>query len=713
MGIRHSHVAGGANDPTKEVSRDRWNQDHLIDGELLLGGLATDPVAPVDGAIWLNTTTGEIKFRSNGATVVPDSQRFPITDAAPTTATLIANAALIKTSAVPLRAIMGRNYTTATDGAAVLNAAIADLSAAGLAITDPDNMAVSVGSVINLQSNMQLLLGPNTTFIRTWAGVGTGQPMFYHTNHAAGGAISNVRWRGGRIAAYDPGITGVVFRFFADASVFSGLRIDGYRSGQAFLFGGTDLILSDIKAVSDDTNTGGDGAFRMLRGNRVTVFGCTAICSDDCFQFVPNTGVASGPLFGLSIVDSQYVGCHGLSRNARLCIAAVAAGSGPQTPSRLQRLTFSSVKGSAPQGIVVACDTGDGTVDQVDDISFLQVNLQGVGTPADLGSTSSSVWGDAVYDRAVGRVNFTNCTVEGATKDYGLDLNAKGGRVTIQSSFFAGDTNALRIRAPNMTVRTNASVFSTQSGAGAGRQPILVTPAATNLRLAIEGMVARGVPTGLPAIQVSGVGSFVDLRSLQVERATAATDVRAVQGVSGVSMYLNRESLSGDIDNTTVGSISAFTRITSNSNVPFGAAIVNNTATATFLLSELGQFVVDDSAIPGARTHSISLTGAAKGDRIRWYRGVTSAGVLTVRSAGGANLADLTAAGQWVDVLFDGTAWVAIGQWPPIFPASIASSPAMRIPHGVAPTTPTDGDIWTTTAGLFVRINGVTVGPLT
>ena len=36
----------------------------------------------------------------------------------------------------------------------------------------------------------------------------------------------------------------------------------------------------------------------------------------------------------------------------------------------------------------------------------------------------------------------------------------------------------------------------------------------------------------------------------------------------------------------------------------------------------------------------------------------------------------------------------------------------MRIPHGTAPTSPTNGDVWTTTAGIFVRINNATVGPL-
>lgn len=43
--------------------------------------------------------------------------------------------------------------------------------------------------------------------------------------------------------------------------------------------------------------------------------------------------------------------------------------------------------------------------------------------------------------------------------------------------------------------------------------------------------------------------------------------------------------------------------------------------------------------------------------------------------------------------------------------AAVAGS-GFRLPHGTAPNSPTNGDMWTTTAGLFVRINGATVGPL-
>ena len=45
---------------------------------------------------------------------------------------------------------------------------------------------------------------------------------------------------------------------------------------------------------------------------------------------------------------------------------------------------------------------------------------------------------------------------------------------------------------------------------------------------------------------------------------------------------------------------------------------------------------------------------------------------------------------------FDGTRFIA---------------PLLSIPHGSAPNSPVNGDIWTTTAGLYARINGATIGP--
>jgi hypothetical protein len=50
---------------------------------------------------------------------------------------------------------------------------------------------------------------------------------------------------------------------------------------------------------------------------------------------------------------------------------------------------------------------------------------------------------------------------------------------------------------------------------------------------------------------------------------------------------------------------------------------------------------------------------------------------------------------------------------PPIMATPSTSIASIRLPHGVAPTAPTNGDMWTTTAGLFAQINGGTAGPYT
>lgn len=43
---------------------------------------------------------------------------------------------------------------------------------------------------------------------------------------------------------------------------------------------------------------------------------------------------------------------------------------------------------------------------------------------------------------------------------------------------------------------------------------------------------------------------------------------------------------------------------------------------------------------------------------------------------------------------------------------STTTNAGFRLGHGSAPASPVNGDVWTTTAGMYVRINGVTVGPL-
>ena len=48
--IKHAYVATGVNDDTKQVSKNRWNEDHVIDTEIDLPVIAS-PAAPPDGML--------------------------------------------------------------------------------------------------------------------------------------------------------------------------------------------------------------------------------------------------------------------------------------------------------------------------------------------------------------------------------------------------------------------------------------------------------------------------------------------------------------------------------------------------------------------------------------------------------------------------------------------------------------------------------------
>jgi len=102
-----------------------------------------------------------------------------------------------------------------------------------------------------------------------------------------------------------------------------------------------------------------------------------------------------------------------------------------------------------------------------------------------------------------------------------------------------------------------------------------------------------------------------------------------------------------------------------------------------------------------------------------------AAGALISTATLGANYPDklvITTIGRAAPIYFgtnntlaltlDGTTQAATFAGTVIAPAATASLAPLRIPHGTAPTSPTNGDMWTTTAGLYIRINGATVGPL-
>jgi len=97
-------------------------------------------------------------------------------------------------------------------------------------------------------------------------------------------------------------------------------------------------------------------------------------------------------------------------------------------------------------------------------------------------------------------------------------------------------------------------------------------------------------------------------------------------------------------------------------------------------------------------------------------RGSATQGVdiFRVQSNGGVNTYFRVESNGRVNVLDDmviGKTLTVSGKT--IGPQSTTDHASFNAPHGTAPTAPVNGDIWTTTAGLYIRVDGVTVGPLT
>lgn len=85
---------------------------------------------------------------------------------------------------------------------------------------------------------------------------------------------------------------------------------------------------------------------------------------------------------------------------------------------------------------------------------------------------------------------------------------------------------------------------------------------------------------------------------------------------------------------------------------------------------------------------------------------INSVDTMVIAGTNGVKLQAPLGTDRWVLTTTDITASVKLTA-----AVSSASGASITLPHGVAPTTPVDGDMWTTTAGVFAHVNGVTVGP--
>jgi hypothetical protein len=169
---------------------------------------------------------------------------------------------------------------------------------------------------------------------------------------------------------------------------------------------------------------------------------------------------------------------------------------------------------------------------------------------------------------------------------------------------------------------------------------------------------------------------------------TEATDY--ILNAFGCEVYLGEHRAFIDAE----GSTSAGTINAGGNKFECAASVAPATPTA-YLLGTNAALYANIGVAQEDSWHGVTLAGTTY---------TTSQG--TPRAGWSQRVPKNVAGGSGQGSVFDGGKRV-------FMPSSATGGASMRVPHGVAPTTPQDGDMWTTTAGLFVRVNGATVGPLT
>ena len=268
---------------------------------------------------------------------------------------------------------------------------------------------------------------------------------------------------------------------------------------------------------------------------------------------------------------------------------------------------------------------------------------------------------------------------------------------------------------------TGAGLFITKGGLGegiivshSGTGPaanlqggeLILAPGTANYpSLVIQEGVAPTVPTD-GMVWVTAAGAFnVRLNGVTVDLA-AGGGGGGIGGSIADNQIAVGATTADDIEgsgaltyNSATGSLIDF--VNRNGTVSIGAG---NTNTGTSARSNVRMY----SDVASLDLYAMSSTyngvaGWAAAAAISSSAGA-SGGLIINASAGGIKLqTNLTDA-----ITIANSTQIATFAAKAIFPAATTAGASINMAHGAAPTTPVNGDIWTTTAGVFARVNGVT-----
>ena len=476
MGIKHRTQAVTPNNPSKRVSSNAWNEEHLVES-LDLVGVTADPSSPAEGQIWFRSDLAQIRGYSRGQVVIlSDSAQdrieaavtstatglssttegkvfavvadgavnlyrnqggaavflrsgvgragIGITNQAPEAAAIMTLAQADKTKRLPVKGLLGKNHNYGNDASTFLNARLADLASGGFTIIDPDAVGWAQTAPLNIGNDFRFELSARSGIVRKF---GSALPLIRNN-----GALSttnlarNFHMSGGVLVCEQDSFGGHMLVLGIEDGVIDRVRIENYRpmpggGGHAMrLWGNRNLVTRfDIRAYTLATGMAG---MRWLWGRNNTIADGYIRSGDDAIQICGAFDDSGSVFFNEPAEDFLFSNIQ-VETGCKAVIFGMTSSLGDVTGSRatIKRATARGIRGSyGTIGILVANDSGSSTMDgQVTDIVLEDIMLtkgNGVasGAPAVSGNGLSII---AKWEGAVRKVSLGNVVIDGTLYD--------------------------------------------------------------------------------------------------------------------------------------------------------------------------------------------------------------------------------------------------------------------------------------------------------
>jgi len=221
--------------------------------------------------------------------------------------------------------------------------------------------------------------------------------------------IVNVKLSGGRLDNPQP-YDGTSIAIFGDNISISGMEVLDFYGGLGVVIVGDDNKLSDLRVVTSSQVTGA-GGIRMAGGHNFLCSNCYVESGDDALQFVPISPNNGAAIENISIADSQYVNCIGISAAARACVVFLENRSSTyEMTANVTNCAFIGIRG---QGGPIGALCANKALDNQPSTGLIS-NIQFIGVSLSLGDATTGanfqVQRDSTNGGPIQQIDFIGCT---------------------------------------------------------------------------------------------------------------------------------------------------------------------------------------------------------------------------------------------------------------------------------------------------------------